>query len=148
MQKEFTGRHMLVAMIGGFAIIISVNFFMASLAIRGFGGVIVENTYVASQKFNDWLAEARRQDALGWNARLVRTPDGYLVIKTESVPDMALASADIRRPLGELEPGKLALTRQSDGSFRSETPLAEGRWIVRLEITSSGESWRKEYQLP
>jgi nitrogen fixation protein FixH len=146
-QREFTGRHMLFTMIGGFGIVMAVNFYMASLATSGFGGVIVENTYVASQKFNGWLDEAEKQDALGWNAQAVRTDDGHLVLRTEGVPDLALASATIRRPLGDLEAGELAFSRMRDGTFRSTAPLADGRWIVRLEITSAGQSWKKEYQL-
>ena len=146
-KREFTGRHMLFTMIGGFGIIMAVNFYMASLATSGFGGVIVENTYVASQKFNGWLEEAEKQDALGWNAQPVRAEDGHLVLETEGVPDLALASATIRRPLGDLEAGQLAFSRMPDGTFRSTTPLAEGRWIVRLEMTSAGQSWKKEYQL-
>ena len=146
-KGEFTGRHMLFAMIGGFGIIMAVNFYMASLATSGFGGVIVENTYVASQKFNGWLEEAERQDALGWEVEPIRADDGHLVIHTEAVPEFALASATIRRPLGELEAGSIEFSRQADGTFRSTTPLAEGRWIMRLEMTAAGQSWKKEYQL-
>lgn len=147
MKREFTGRHMLMAMIGGFGIVMAVNFYMASLATSGFGGVIVKNTYVASQKFNGWLDEAERQQALGWEAEPLRADDGYLVVTTNGVPELALASAKIRRPLGDLEADKLALVRQADGNFRSATPLAGGRWIVRLEITSAGQSWRREQQI-
>ena len=146
-KSEFTGRHMLFAMIGGFSIIMAVNFYMASLATSGFGGVIVENTYVASQKFNGWLEEAAKQDALGWEAQPVRADDGHLLIRTQGVPELALASATIRRPLGDLEAGKIEFSRQADGSFRSTTPLAEGRWIMRFEMTAAGQSWKKEYQL-
>ena len=146
-RREFTGRHMLFAMISGFGIVIAVNFYMASLATSGFGGVIVENTYVASQKFNGWLEEAERQEALGWEAKPVRAEDGHLLVETRGVPDMALASATIRRPVGELEPGAITFARQPDGTFRSTTPLAKGRWIIRLEMTSAGQHWKKEYQL-
>ena len=146
-RGEFTGRHMLFALIGGFGIVMAVNFYMASLATSGFGGVIVKNTYVASQKFNGWLDEAERQEALGWEAVPSRGADGHLVVPTTGVPDLALASAKIRRPLGDLEASELALVRQQDGSFRSVEPLADGRWIVRLEITSAGQHWRKEQEI-
>ena len=147
MRREFTGRHMLMAMIGGFGIVMAVNFYMASLATSGFGGVIVKNTYVASQKFNGWLEEAERQEALGWDAEPMRADDGHLVVKANGVPQSALASAKIRRPLGDLEASDLQLVRQSDGTFRSSEPLADGRWTVRLEITSAGQVWRKEQQI-
>ena len=64
MKREFTGKHSAAIIVSGFAIIIAVNLFMATLAVRGFGGVIVENSYVASQEFNDWLDAAEEQKAL------------------------------------------------------------------------------------
>ena len=112
---EFTGRHMLFSMIGGFGIIMAVNFYMASLATSGFGGVIVENTYVASQKFNGWLDEAEKQQSLGWEARPFRGIDEHLLVETDGVPDGATAIAGIRRPLGDLQATSIELTRQPDG---------------------------------
>ena len=38
MQRPFTGKHMAAILVGGFAIVIAVNFYMASLAVGGFGG--------------------------------------------------------------------------------------------------------------
>ena len=146
-KGQFTGRHMLMAMVGGFSVVIAVNFYMASLATSGFGGVIVKNTYVASQKFNGWLDEAERQRELGWEAQPQRADDGHLVVETLGVPELSTASAMIRRPLGELDASELELVRQTDGRFRSVEPIAEGRWIVRLEITSAGQSWRQEQQI-
>ena len=40
MQRPFTGKHMAAILVGGFAIVIAVNFYMASLAVGGFGGVV------------------------------------------------------------------------------------------------------------
>ncbi len=54
-KGSFTGKHMLGVMIAGFGIVAAVNFYMASLAVGGFHGIVVENSYVASQKFNDWI---------------------------------------------------------------------------------------------
>eukprot|EP01035_Chromulina_nebulosa_P040301 gene40301-54499_t len=49
-----------------FAVVIGVNMLMASDAIRTFGGTVVDNSYVASQQYNGWLAEARVQRLYGW----------------------------------------------------------------------------------
>ena len=40
--REFTGRDMALVLVGGFGIVVAVNFFMASLATGGFHGVVVE----------------------------------------------------------------------------------------------------------
>ena len=68
MRGPFTGRHMALILVAGFGIVIAVNFLMAYLAARDFGGVVVENSYVASQNYNSWLKEADAQRQLGWEA--------------------------------------------------------------------------------
>ena len=60
--REFTGKHMLTVMLGGFGIIIGVNLGMAYLAISTFPGVEARSTYVASQTFE---VNRTAQDALG-----------------------------------------------------------------------------------
>ncbi|WP_037492794.1 FixH family protein, partial [Sphingobium sp. HDIP04] len=64
--RRFTGWHMTAILAAFFAVVIAVNMLMATVAVRSFGGTVVENSYVASQKFNGWLAQARAQQRLGW----------------------------------------------------------------------------------
>ena len=58
---EMTGRKIAAIFVLFFGVIMAVNFTMASFASSTFGGVVVPNSYVASQKYNDWLAAAREQ---------------------------------------------------------------------------------------
>ena len=58
----FTGWHMLAIMLAFFGTIITVNFTMAYLATSSWSGLVVKNTYVASQQFNG-KTEAIRQAA-------------------------------------------------------------------------------------
>jgi len=67
MTRTFTGWHMTGIVVALFGVVIAVNVLMASYAIGTFGGTVVDNSYVASQRFNSWLAEARTQRDLGWN---------------------------------------------------------------------------------
>ena len=76
----FTGKHFTVIMVAFFAVVIGVNLLMARAASSTFGGVVVENSYVASQEFNTWLAEARKEKALGWSAQATRLPDGRVSV--------------------------------------------------------------------
>ena len=64
MTRPFTGRHMFATLVVFFGIVIAVNFTMASYATTTFGGLVVENSYVASQKFNRWLDEAAAEGAV------------------------------------------------------------------------------------
>ena len=149
MKREFAGKHAAAIIVTGFAIIIAVNLFMATLAVRGFGGVIVENSYVASQEFNDWLDAAEEQKALGWSVEMTRSENGHLLIDTTSVPDGATVTAEARRPLGQPESKSLSFIEATPGNHVSLEPLDTGRWIVRLKVASpKGEAWSTEEQLP
>lgn len=145
---EFTGRHMLAAMAVGFGIVIAVNFTMAALARSSFSGVVVQNSYVASQHFNRWLEQARMGEALGWKAELARDGDGRLVVRTHNIPQGAVVSVELRRPLGQSEMHRLDLRVGEDRSYRSDEPLAPGRWIARLRVEADGHVWREQRELP
>ena len=143
---KFTGKHMLITMVVGFGIVAAVNFYMAAQAVGGFHGIVVDNSYVASQKFNDWMDEADRMAALGWTASAARD-DGRVIITTSGVPQGAVVKATLRRPLGRQEFANLTFVALGDGRFQSLEPVSEGRWTVRLEILAAGERWTQESEI-
>ena len=154
-SKKFTGKHMALVFVGGFGIVIAVNLLMASFAVGGFHGVVVDNSYVASQNFNGWLEKAEKSRALGWNVRAERRADGRVVLTTEGVPDSATITADLRRPIGAKDFASLtfapagASDGASDGLGRwvSDKPVAEGRWTMRMAIAADGQDWAGESEL-
>jgi len=145
-KREFTGKHMAITMVAGFGIVAAVNFFMAYQAVGGFHGIVVENSYVASQKFNDWKDEADRMAALGWSASVARE-DGRVVISTTGVPEGAVLKADLRRPIGTKEFAALTFAPTGNGQFLSLEPVSDGRWTMRLSIEAAGQSWIEESEL-
>jgi nitrogen fixation protein FixH len=68
--REFTGKHMLITILAFFAVVIGVNVTMATLAQTSWTGLVVENTYVASQQLNEEARKGRAQAALGWTGKL------------------------------------------------------------------------------
>ena len=144
MRSEFTGKHMAAILVTGFAIVIAVNLTMATMATRGFGGVVVENSYVASQKFNGWLEEARRQESLGYSAEVSRDGKGHILVSTKGVPEAASASAQIRRPLGKPDTRAVTFERLGPDMLRSSEAVPEGRWTVRLTLHHLNDSWVRE----
>ena len=148
MTRKFTGKHMAMIMVGGFGVVIAVNFYMASLAIGGFGGVVVKNSYVASQKFNGWLEAAREGEALGYSAGLARDEAGHVIVTTQGVPATAMLSAEMRRPLGAPDDTSIGFEQVGTNRFRSTEALAPGRWIARLSIESTEGRWVLEREVP
>ncbi len=147
-KREFTGRHMAIIMVAGFGIVIAVNLTMAAFAIGGFQGVVVENSYVASQQFNGWLDQAARSRALGWQAKAKRAADGHVLLATAAVPTGATITASLRRPLGMQEFASLTFRQVGDGTWRSDQPVAAGRWLMRLTAEAGEDVWAEESELP
>ncbi|KWV92057.1 FixH family protein [Erythrobacter sp. YT30] len=146
-KSQFTGRHMAMIFVAGFGIVAAVNFYMASLAVGGFHGVVVKNSYVASQKFNGWLEAAEASRALGWKAAAKRDAEGFVTIATEDVPTGAQVSAELRRPIGKQAFASLTFVPLGDGAFRSDKAIDQGRWTMRLSITSGDDIWTSESEL-
>ena len=76
MTREFTGRHMLGLMVGGFGIIIAVNLTLAWNAVATFPGVEARNSYEISQTFQ---ADRAAQNALRWDVS-ADIDDGLLTV--------------------------------------------------------------------
>lgn len=147
MARRFTGRHATAIIVGFFGVVIVVNLTMASFATSTFGGVVVKNSYVASQEFNGWLDAAEEQRALGWDAVTAWRPDNRLAVRLSGVPEGAAVKATARHPLGRMPDRAITFSAIGNDRFLSDTTLPEGRWHLRLEVTAAGKSWRREEEL-
>ncbi|WP_404338537.1 FixH family protein [Sphingomonas sp. MMS12-HWE2-04] len=145
MTQRFTGWHMFGILVGMFGIIIAVNFVMARAAIRTFGGTVVDNSYVASQHYNRWLAEARAQKALGWTATTSLDPARHVAIASNA-PANALVTATVHHPLGREADRGLTFVHK-DGRFLSSAPIPQGRWQLRITVQGGGHVARFEEDL-
>jgi len=136
MAGPFTGKHMAMIMVAFFAVVIAVNFTMAWLAIGSFGGTVVDNSYVASQRYNDWLAQARRQSALAWAPKVSIDAKRHVVVSI-ATPAGTLAGAQISaiatHPVGAL-PAVALMFAEAGGVAHSRQVLAPGRWLIRLNV--------------
>ncbi|MBU6266163.1 MAG: FixH family protein [Sphingomonadales bacterium] len=152
--RPFTGWHATAILVAFFAVVIAVNIGMARLAIHTFSGVVVQNSYDASQSFNGWLKEAAREKALGWDARATRLADGRVAVSiardgATPIPAGVVLSADAIRPLGKPEDHAVAFTRDGADNWASTVPLAPGRWKLRLTLSGKDAAgkpvlWRDE----
>lgn len=131
MTKRITGRHAAIALVAFFGVVIAVNVTMAMFATRTFGGVVVENSYVASQKFNQWLSAAERQKRLGWSIEPA-LDSGRKVVVRLNVEEAAVRGF-ARHPLGR-EPDVALSFAPRNGEYVSDKPLPSGRWDVHLLV--------------
>ena len=149
--KAFTGRHMTAILVAFFAVVIAVNVTMARFAMSTFGGKVVENSYVASQHYNEWLKRADAQDRLGWDARIKLDAKRHvlLAISKDGVPLGGIrASATINHPVGRTAPAALDFEPAAGGVLRSVEPLVLGRWRLDLIVRHGPDEarYRKDMQ--
>lgn len=140
-DHPFTGRHMLAVVFAFFGTIIAVNLVMAFLATGTFPGLVVKNSYVASQNYNQALAETRAQAATGW--RMAIGVEGGILAVTlvdrDGTPLSRFAvTAAVGRPSTTQEDRTLDLVEGPAG-YRAAETLAPGLWEVAVEARDDGE---------
>ena len=135
MTRRFTGWHFTAIIVAFFGVVVAVNLTMAMFATRTFGGVVVENSYVASQKYNGWLDAARKQDQLGW--KIEPSLDDRRHVRVSVSVDGVEVSGFARHPLGRARDVVLTFDR-----FRSIQALPPGRWAVHLLVRRGNDEAR------
>ncbi|MET2831319.1 FixH family protein [Mesorhizobium shangrilense] len=134
-SREFTGRHMLAIILAFFGVVIAVNLTMATLANTSWTGLVVENTYVASQQFNRKAKEGRAQAALGWTGKLTieRGEVRYSLSDAASKPvSLHAVKVLFRHPAYEAEDKSVILTLAA-GQFAAQHTPRDGVWIVEVD---------------
>lgn len=144
--KPFTGRHMTMILVAFFGVVIAVNLVMARFAIGTFGGTVVDNSYVASQKFNGWLEQARQQEALGWESTVTLDGARHAVVRVmrAGAPLAGVAAKGAaHHPLGREPSRPLAFAEIAPGTLRADAPLPAGRWTLHLTLRHGEQEIRR-----
>ncbi|MCC1481134.1 FixH family protein [Roseibaca sp. Y0-43] len=133
---RMTGPKVLAITLAAFGTVIAVNLTLAWSAVSTFPGLEVQNSYVASQNFNEELAA---QEALGWDVsaeveggELVLTitgPDGYPA-QVATLDALLGAATHVR---DDQRPDFVFL----NGAFRAPVDIAPGNWNIRLRATAA-----------
>ncbi|MCL6707808.1 FixH family protein [Pseudomonas sp. R2.Fl] len=139
----FTGWHMAGVMVLFFGTIISVNFLMAYYATSTWSGLVVKNTYIASQEFNGKAAAIREMLATGIKGKLTVT--GEEIRYNLSIPDQGPVAADrvtahFKRPVGEHQDFVAELTPAGEGDYVANHKVLPGHWIVEVIAERDGKA--------
>jgi nitrogen fixation protein FixH len=131
------GWHMLGIVGLFFGTIIGVNVVMAVVATGTFPGIVVANSYVASQHYNEMLAAARRQEEAGWQAEL-SAEGGTLRLRFRDASGTLLSALDVSamagRPSTAQEDRAVAFRGVDAGVYESMAALPPGLWEIDLEV--------------
>jgi nitrogen fixation protein FixH len=133
--KEFTGRHMLLLAVAFFGVVIAVNVGMSVLAYRSWTGLVVENSYVASQEFETKRIAHEKQLAAGWKSTL--TIDGKMAVlnvvdANGREVELGPVTLLVNRPVGGHDDQTVLLERGANG-YTAPVALASGIWDAAID---------------
>ncbi len=144
--KPLTGRKVLLIAVAAFGVILAANLAMLYAATSTFPGLVVKNSYVASQ---NWNARTDAQRALGWKAAASYGEGTLRVAMTgrDGAPVLGLrVVAVVGRPASARDDVRLELTEGAQG-YAAPLVLAPGMWRVAITGTDDeGGSFEAEAQ--
>ncbi len=149
-QGKFTGRHMLAIMVAFFGMIIAVNFTMAWFASNSWTGLVVPNSYVASQHFNDELAAAREQNERGWKSAVAYRENLLSVKLVDQNGEPVLLdemNAVAGRPATEINDHALVFEYAGNGLWNAQANLEPGLWKLDISGNKADEAYRLDARM-
>lgn len=126
--------------VGGMGLVVVVNAGLVFAALSTFTGVTVGQSYDRGRSYNNVLAAAARQEALGWSAQ-VSLREGALDVAVrdrEGLPVAGRLEGVLQRPL-ERTALPLDFAALGPGRFLAAvTPGQPGQWEARLTLIGPG----------
>ncbi len=139
--REFTGKHMLAIMLAFFGVVLAANMTMVYFARSSWTGLVVKNSYVASQEFDEKTAEMQAAAALDVHPAIVYSAETLKVtlLTKAGVPVVAQnIKMALGRPSFEAEDHEVQLADKGQGVYEAAHPLAPGQWTGTLSADLAG----------
>lgn len=143
---RMTGRKVLIIAVSSFGVILAANLTLAYNAVSTFPGLEVDNSFVASQNFNQELAE---QLALGWDVKASHE-DGMLKLSiSDAVGPVEVAHLDaVLGAATHVRADQAPEFEFIDGAYRAPVELGTGNWNIRLHaVAADGTEFRQRVVL-
>jgi nitrogen fixation protein FixH len=135
------GRWIPWVFVGGMLTVVAVNAVLVVASISTFSGVTVGRAYERGRQYDQVLAEAARQDALGWRAEVSATGTMLQVaaLDRDGRPVAGRMDGVLLRPLeGTTQPLEFAAV--APGRWVAAIPAPRpGQWEARLTLTGPEE---------
>lgn len=132
---RLTGRHVLFAVVGFFAVIIAVDGLFMTLAIRSFPGQVSETPFEDGLAYNRTLARREAQARLGYGA-LVEQRGDAVAVRLSRRDGAPLAGAKLSgllsRPATEAGRRPLAFRETAPGEYLADARGLAGAWDLAL----------------
>lgn len=149
--RPFTGRHMLILMVAFFGVIIAVNMLLMTMALTTDNGLVVKNSYVASQDFNRKLADARAQATLNWTVEIAHA-NAVTTLTYRDADGQPLSGLHVRarvgRPVTDRDDRQVTLSEGAAGRYTFAGLMPSGFWdIDAIALDAGGRQFRQIFRL-
>lgn len=148
---RLTGRHVLLAVVGFFAVVIGVDALFVTLAIRSFPGQVSETPFEDGLAFNRTLAGRQAQARLGYGAVIEERPSAVSVrMTTQGGRPLtgAKVSGVLSRPATEQGRRTVTFEEAAPGQYVAGTAGLSGAWdLVLTARDGAGRSFEAERRL-
>ena len=146
--KPLTGGMVLLILVLDFGTVAAVNGLMIHYAISTFPGVEDDRAYEHGLRYNDEIAAAGLQNALGWHAdgRVVRDLDGKstVLLTFKDAAGVPVTGLQLTGRLEFLPDGRrdmvLAISEATSGEYRAEIKAEPGAWLLDMAAARQGET--------
>jgi len=151
LPRGVTGRHVLLGLVIFFGIMFLANGFLVYYAVSTFSGGHRPNPYRSGLNYNETIAEAERQAALGWAGQTDYDKSaGRLTLRltdTSAAPVTGLSlSGTLVRPAVESDDRAVTFREWAEGVYVSDVTLDPGNWVLSVE-SSKQEGGSPVYRL-
>ena len=142
MERRLTGKHILLILLGFFAVVAIVNAAFIYFAISTGPGEEKGASYEVGLRYNNILAEERTQNALQWNHQLQIMQGSRLrvaITKSEGTPVAGLAVAgSFGRPAADSADRTLAFKEIDAGVYEADLgQISPGSWVLTFTAEKS-----------
>lgn len=144
--RILTGRMVLAILVGFFGVMLAVNFIFATYAVKTFSGLDADNPYDSGLAYNQEIAAAKAQAALGWTVDIGHETGSDAVQFNVTVKDRDGAPVTgLDAELSFYFPATRKLDRHivaapvANGVYSGAAALSKGHWVVELDLKRGGE---------
>lgn len=132
------GRHVLMGLIVFFGVMLFANSMLVYYALDTFSGGDRPDPYRAGVNYNETIAAAERQEALGWTTDLAYDDaKGRLTVSFRDKMQAPVAGLKLGGVVGRgatnREDQTVTFTEIGQGDYASDIRLAPGQWVVAVE---------------
>jgi len=139
LSNGIEGRHVLMGLIAFFGVMFVANGLLVYYAVGTFSGGDRPDPYRSGLNYNQTIAEAERQAALGWDVQVDYDAAGKVVLrfvdKLEKPVSGLTLTAKLARPAENRQDTVLKFREWPEGVYAADIALDPGNWV--LSVASS-----------